>query len=447
MRRVRTETLTDDASLDRGEIVRRSRQPGLPEGGRRHLRLRPMTSEASVDKDEVAYRANVSPARVDELVALGLLEPDGDRFVAADVGRIAVVESLVAAGVPLDDLVETVASGVVSLAWFEGVLPPSPPLGDETYREVLEEVGLPTPLVADLFEIWGVAQPPLDERIREDDDRLFRHLARAYDTLGRNDTTFLEATRYFGDNARRTAESQIAFYRRGILEPLLASGLSLKEIVERINPITNDVMRPGVEQLLLWLNRRHIDALNMQMLVQLVESALLDAGVEIAREQPCPAIAFLDLSGFTRLTDEVGDEEAVTLAATLSDTVRTTALQFGGTAVKMLGDGVMFHFPDPADAVRCALHLLPEVARRELPPARVGVHAGPVVFRDGDYFGRTVNLAARITDYARPSEVLVSGSVVESIGETDGVKFEAIGPVTLKGISEPVVLHSARGFV
>ena len=95
----------------------------------------------------------------------------------------------------------------------------------------------------------------------------------------------------------------------------------------------------------------------------------------------------------------------------------------------------MFHFSDPVDAVRCALYLVPEAARHEFPPARVGVHAGPVVFRDGDYFGRTVNLASRITDYARPSEVLVSESVVESVGESEGVMFESIGPVSLKGVS------------
>ena len=403
-----------------------------------------MTADASISREELASRANVAAERVDELARLGLLEVEGDRFVVADVGRIAVVETLVDAGVPLADLVENVAGGVVSLAWFEGVLPPSPPLGEKTSREVLEELELPASLISAMFEIWGVTEPRLDDRIREDDERLFRSLAPAYDTLGRDDQRFLEATRYFGDNARRTAEAQIAFYRRGILEPLLAAGLSLKEIVERINPITNDIMRPGVQEVLLWLNRRHIDALNMQMLVQLVESALLDAGVQIAREQRSPAIAFLDLSGFTRLTDDAGDEQAVTLAVELSDVVRTAALQFGGIVVKLLGDGVMFQFPDPVDAVRCALYLLPEAERRQLPPARVGVHAGPVVFRDGDYFGHTVNLASRITDYARPGEVLVSQSVVESAGDAEGVKFEPIGPVTLKGVSEPIVLHAAR---
>ena len=234
---------------------------------------------------------------------LGLLDPAGDRLVVADVGRVAVIEALVEAGVPLEDLVETVAAGIVSLAWFEGCcLPPRHSVTRRIARRSSAS-GLPATLVADLFELWGVAQPPFDERIREDDERLFSHLAPAYDTLGRDDTRFLEATRYFGDNARRTAESQMAFYRRGILEPMLASGLPLKEVVERLNPITNDVMRPGVEDLLLWLNRRHIDALNMQMIVQLVESGLLDAGVEISRVDPNPAIAFLDLSGFTRLTD------------------------------------------------------------------------------------------------------------------------------------------------
>jgi adenylate cyclase len=403
-----------------------------------------MPPEASIGRDELASRAGVSPERVDELARLGLLEADGDRFAVADVGRIAVVEALVGAGVPLADLAETASSGVVSLAWFDGVLPPSPELGDRTFRALLSELDVPDTLASTLFEVWGLAQPDLDARVREDDERLFRFLAPAYETLGRDDQRFVEATRYFGDNARRTAEAQIAFYRRGILEPLLRSGLPLREIVEKINPITSEVMRPGVQELLLWLNRRHVDSLNMQMLVQLVESALLDAGVEIARQRRPPAIAFLDLSGFTRLTDDVGDEQAVVLAATLSDIVRTTAMRFGGVAVKLLGDGVMFHFPDPADAVRCALYLVPETSQRQLPPARVGVHAGPVVFRDGDYFGRTVNVASRITDYARPGEVLVSQSVVEAVGDADGMTFEPIGPVSLKGVSDPVVLHVAR---
>jgi adenylate cyclase len=80
----------------------------------------------------------------------------------------------------------------------------------------------------------------------------------------------------------------------------------------------------------------------------------------------------------------------------------------------------------------------------DLPPAHVGLHAGPVLFQEGDYFGRTVNVAARIADYARQGEVLVSDDVVAASGDMQGVRFEAIGPVELKGLSEAVPLNVAR---
>jgi class 3 adenylate cyclase len=83
------------------------------------------------------------------------------------------------------------------------------------------------------------------------------------------------------------------------------------------------------------------------------------------------------------------------------------------------------------------------VGRHGLPPAHVGIHAGPVVFQEGDYFGRTVNLAARIAEYARPGEVLLSREVVDA---ADGgpVTFTEIGPVELKGASGPLRLYTAR---
>ena len=87
--------------------------------------------------------------------------------------------------------------------------------------------------------------------------------------------------------------------------------------------------------------------------------------------------------------------------------------------------------------------MVEEVSRSGLPPAHVGLHAGPVVFQGGDYFGRTVNIAARIGEYARPGEVLVSQDVVDVAG-LDDVDFTAIGPVELKGVSEPLPLYSSR---
>jgi adenylate cyclase len=110
--------------------------------------------------------------------------------------------------------------------------------------------------------------------------------------------------------------------------------------------------------------------------------------------------------------------------------------------VKWLGDGVMFYFPDPSAAVLTALDLVEQTPGAVDVRARVGVDAGRVVFRDGDYFGRTVNIASRIADYARPGEVLVSDEVKQHWSR-DGVRFDAIGPVALRGLRDEVTLHSA----
>jgi adenylate cyclase len=103
----------------------------------------------------------------------------------------------------------------------------------------------------------------------------------------------------------------------------------------------------------------------------------------------------------------------------------------------------MFYFRAPAAAVLAAVEMVEMVGGQGLPPAHVGIHAGPVIFQDGDYFGRTVNLAARIAEYARPGEVLVSQEVVDA-AEAGPVTFTEIGPVELKGVGGPLRLHVAR---
>jgi adenylate cyclase len=123
--------------------------------------------------------------------------------------------------------------------------------------------------------------------------------------------------------------------------------------------------------------------------------------------------------------------------------VRQRAERQRGKVVRWLGDGVMFYFREPGSAVRAALEMMEDTAREGLPPAHVGMHAGPVVSRGGDYFGRTVNLASRIADYARPGEPLVSQEVVDAV-DLPEVEFTEIGPVELKGVSSPLRLHAAR---
>jgi adenylate cyclase len=157
------------------------------------------------------------------------------------------------------------------------------------------------------------------------------------------------------------------------------------------------------------------------------------AGIHSRLERP-PAMCFLDITGYTRLTQERGDEAAAELAATLARLVQRGSVQYGGKPVKWLGDGVMFYFRDPGPGVRAALDMVDELAAAGLPPAHVGLHSGPVLFQQGDYFGQTVNVTARIADYARPGEVLVSEAVADMTQE-DGISFRDIGPAELKGVT------------
>src|SRR5439155_6985276 len=111
---------------------------------------------------------------------------------------------------------------------------------------------------------------------------------------------------------------------------------------------------------------------------------------------------FLDLSGYTRLTEERGDEAAAEMAATLGGLVQRSAQPHGGRPVKWLGDGVMLYFTHPDGALVSALELADHVPAAGLPPAHTGIDAGPVILQDGDYFGRTVKTAARTASPAGP---------------------------------------------
>ena len=152
---------------------------------------------------------------------------------------------------------------------------------------------------------------------------------------------------------------------------------------------------------------------------------------------------FADLCDYTRLTEELGDAAAAHMALELRRIAVSVARRHHGRVVKTLGDGVHLHFAKPGDAVRASLALLCQIGACDLPRARVGVNAGPMVAAGGDYYGHAVNLAARIAAHAAPGEVLVGETVTQSC-VTDRVSFDSVGSVLLKGVAEPVALYRAR---
>ena len=156
-------------------------------------------------------------------------------------------------------------------------------------------------------------------------------------------------------------------------------------------------------------------------------------------------MSFLDLVGDTRLTEERGDAAAAELAEMLAVLVNRSSRQHGGLPMKWLGDGVMVYFREPAGAVLAVLRTVEQLPGMGLPPAHVGVAAGPVVIQGGDFFGRTVNLAARIATHAGPGQVLVNDRVAQSVS-LDGVAFVPVAEVVLEGFTHPVqLLEACRG--
>jgi class 3 adenylate cyclase len=153
------------------------------------------------------------------------------------------------------------------------------------------------------------------------------------------------------------------------------------------------------------------------------------------RPEALPAIAFVDLSGFTRLSQELGDDRAARIALRLGELSAGVAQRHDGRLVKLLGDGALLRFRSASSAVTACLELLDAIPDAGLPAAHAGVDAGPVVSRDGDVFGRTVNSASRLSDLAGPDEVLLPWALAETLPGLQ-LPIEAVGPVQIPGIGE-----------
>ena len=388
---------------------------------------------------ELAARAGVSPDRVERLVELGVVQASDELggFRSIDVQRIRVADAFVESGLAVEDLGQLVAEGHITFPNLEAVFGEPVASSETTLSAFAAEVGRDPDFLRRVYMQLGLPQPSDDERLRVDDLEFFREFLLVFDArdIGVGDDFLFRAARLSGDGIRRLIESVNALMREELLPAMQRSSTGPL-------PMRGGGPFVATGRLTGWLVRRHLEAITHRNIVENIEHVMEETGIGRRRDVHPPAIAFVDLSGFTGLTGVKGDEEAARLAVRLSDLVQEATASRGGQSVKSLGDGVMLHFRDPSEAVAAALDLVEAVPQADLPAARVGITSGPVVFREGDYFGRAVNMASRITDYARPGEVLVSETVAESTAPL-GSAFEDLGSVELKGIREPLRLFRA----
>jgi adenylate cyclase len=153
---------------------------------------------------------------------------------------------------------------------------------------------------------------------------------------------------------------------------------------------------------------------------------------------------FADIAGFTALTEAHGDQQAVALVDEFAEAVQRELPPVRGEYVKSVGDALMLRVPDPADAIRLGLTIGHDLLRgHEAPAVRVGLNHGSAVERDGDYFGGTVNVAARVSALAGGGEVLVTGHTAALAPDLEGVFYESRGRQSLRNVAEPVEIFAA----
>ena len=383
---------------------------------------------------QVAAGAGVSPATVKRWLGKGLVPGYEGTWTPAAAAYVRVVARLRARGHSLEQIKRASDSGQLAVGPIENLLSGSE--GRYTLRQVARATGLQSALIERILGAMGmssVAAAPMSE----EDLEMMGYVA-AMLRAGLPSVAFLQLARVYGQALAQIADAEVRLIHLYVHEPLMREGMPNVEIAEEMEELARELI-PFVIPLLSYIHTRLLAQFVEQDVIGHMESDLAEESSEAGRLRV--AIVFADLAGYARLTVERGDEEALGAVERFVETVEQT-LPADARVIKTLGDEVMVVGSDPATLTGWAVHMQSAVGPDE-PPRRIGIHYGEALYRDGDYYGREVNQAARVVARAGGGEVLVTRPVVDIATGVDGVSFERIGEVGLKGFSEPTELFIA----
>ena len=388
-------------------------------------------------RDELALEAEAGIAYIDHLIEIGAVKPrDDGRFERGDVIRARVIAAFEAEGFSLDQMATAIREGAIAI----DVVPlfyPDPSLrSGRTFGQLATDLGERGRLVGPVLQAMGLSGPRPDAPTREIEERLLRTLIEGWASV--DDEYTLRAARIFGDAARRAADGWVNLFTEAITRPVETTYTAMEDVVPRLlHPAA--MLSPLSAELLGWLLERHLERAMNDVNIDRIEARLQQRGLIPARPEHPPAVAFVDVSEYTRLTYEQGDEHGALTAVRLAELADRIVRRHAGRVAKLLGDGVLLLFDSPCTAVQAVGELMAAMVEANLPPAHAGVHAGPIVERDGDIYGTTVNLASRIAEYARPGVLLVSDPVVQACPQLRD-SFEPLAEFVPKGLDDAIWL-------
>jgi adenylate cyclase len=385
-----------------------------------------------VSVQEAAKRAGVTPATLRRWARQGLIPQYDGAWNQAAVGHARVVARLRERGHSLESIRQATADGRLAFGYVEELFPHEE--AAYTRRQAARETGLEPALIERIITALGWA-PSQADSITEDELQLLRYVAAVLEA-GLPLVAMLQLVRVYGQAMAQVADAEVRLFHLYVHEPLMRSGADGIEMAEEMLSLTRELL-PLSSPVMDQVHQRYLQHFVEQDVVGHMESDLDGAAVDLGRMRV--AIAFADLAGYTRLTEEEGELMAVDAVERFVEAVEIT-LPEEARVIKTIGDEVMIVGSDPAALTDWAVGFQRLQAGRPLP--RIGIHYGDALYRDGDYYGRDVNIASRVAARSAGGEVLVTRPVVEHAGPH--LECERIGEVRLKGFTESTEIFIAR---
>jgi adenylate cyclase len=386
----------------------------------------------TLNLSQAAERAGVTAGTLRRWAEQGVIPNVNGEWTPAAVATARIVARLRGRGHSLASIRHAAENGRLAFGYIEDLFPSED--GEYTLEDAARETGLEPALIERIWQAIGF--PSGDQATITDDDlRLLRHVAAVLAT-GFPLVAFLQLVRVYGQALAQMADAEVRLFHLYVHEPLMRDGVGGLEMAEEMEGLARELL-PLSSPIMDHLHRRFLQHFVEQDVVGHMEADLEDQALELGRLRV--AIAFADLAGYTRMTEEAGEEEALTAVERFVEGVEET-LPDDARIIKTLGDEVMVVGSDPAALTDWAVGFQAMHTERPLP--RIGIHYGETLYRDGDYYGREVNQAARVAARAAGGEVLVTRPVVDAAGSH--VEFDPIGQVRLKGFSYATELFLAR---
>jgi adenylate cyclase len=393
----------------------------------------PISHTGALTLAQVAARAGVAPATVRRWVDGGLIPGYEGTWTPAAAAYARVVARLRARGHTLAQIKRAGEAGQLAAGPLENLL--SRPGPRHPLREAARASGLSAEMIERVYATTGLGVPP--DGFSDEDVEILKYAAAVLDA-GLPLPAFVQLMRVYGQAVAQIADAEVRLIHLYVHEPLMRSGVASVEIAEEMEGLAREVL-PFATPFMNYFHGRLLAQFVEQDMIGHMEADIDEDALEEGRVRV--AIAFADLAGYARLTVEVGDEAALGAVERFVAAVEQT-LPVDARVIKTLGDEVMVVGSDAAALTAWAVGLRGDIAPGD-PLPRIGIHYGEALYRDGDYFGRDVNQAARVVARAAGGEVLLTRAVVAMAAGVDGLEFRRIGEVRLKGFSEPTELFTA----